>query len=89
MKTIWIVIGVIALVYVVTKDDSHKSKPVNLKNYPTIYTNTFHGNACTGDCSGHEAGWQWAEDENISTVDGCTGNSQSFIEGCIAYVEDN
>lgn len=49
-KAIWVAIGAIAIIYVATKDDSHKSKPINLANYPTIYTNTFHGHACTDDC---------------------------------------
>lgn len=44
---------------------------------------------CTEDCSGHEAGYQWAEENDISDVDNCSGRSQSFIEGCYQYVEDN
>jgi len=50
---------------------------------------TFRGYDCLDDCSGHEAGYQWAEDNDIDDADDCTGNSQSFIEGCEAYVEDN
>ncbi len=49
---------------------------------------TFHGYACTEDCSGHEAGYQWAEENGITDASDCGGNSQSFIEGCIAYTED-
>jgi hypothetical protein len=49
---------------------------------------TFHGYDCTDDCSGHEAGCRWAEDKDISDEDDCTGNSESFIEGCKAYVAD-
>jgi hypothetical protein len=49
-----------------------------------------HGDAdCTQDCSGHEAGYKWAEENDISDEDDCTGNSESFIEGCKAYVADN
>jgi len=49
---------------------------------------TFKGYECTQDCSGHEAGYQWAEDHNIDDPDDCGGNSQSFIEGCQAYAEE-
>jgi hypothetical protein len=49
---------------------------------------TFHGYACTQNCSGHEAGFQWARNNDITDKDDCTGNSQSFIEGCEAYVDD-
>jgi hypothetical protein len=49
-----------------------------------------HGDSdCTQDCSGHEAGYKWAEENDISDEDDCTGNSESFIEGCKAYVADN
>lgn len=49
---------------------------------------TFHGYDCTVDCSGHEAGYQWAEEHDIKDADDCGGNSQSFIEGCRAYAEE-
>jgi len=49
----------------------------------------FNGYDCTEDCSGHEAGYQWAEDKGIEDVDDCGGNSQSFIDGCQSYVEEN
>lgn len=42
---------------------------------------------CTQDCSGHEAGYEWAERNGIDDVDDCRGKSQSFIEGCWDYVE--
>jgi hypothetical protein len=49
----------------------------------------FHGYRCTDDCSGHEAGYRWAEDHDIHDPDDCGGNSQSFIEGCRAWAEEN
>lgn len=50
----------------------------------------WHGSdECTDDCSGHEAGYEWAANEGIEDVADCGGNSNSFIEGCEAYVEDN
>lgn len=48
----------------------------------------FHGYECTVDCSGHEAGYDWAERHDIDDEDDCGGNSESFIEGCKAYVHD-
>lgn len=51
--------------------------------------NTFNGYECTEDCSGHEAGYQWAEDNGIYDEYDCNGNSNSFVEGCISYVEEN
>lgn len=48
----------------------------------------FHGYPCTEDCSGHEAGYEWAADKGIADPDDCGGNSQSFIEGCQAYAEE-
>lgn len=40
---------------------------------------------CTQDCSGHDAGFEWAKDRGISDESECGGNSQSFIEGCEEY----
>ena len=49
--------------------------------------NTFMGYPCTDDCSGHKAGYAWAEDNDITNPDDCGGNSNSFIEGCMAWAE--
>jgi hypothetical protein len=43
---------------------------------------------CTEDCSGHDAGYQWAQDNGIEDAGDCGGNSNSFIEGCEAYAND-
>jgi hypothetical protein len=43
---------------------------------------------CTNDCSGHDAGYEWASDKNITDPDECDGNSDSFIEGCQAYANE-
>lgn len=43
--------------------------------------------SCTSDCSGHRAGYEWARNRGISDAYQCTGNSQSFIEGCRAFTE--
>lgn len=49
---------------------------------------TFGGNDCTDDCSGHKAGYEWAERNSITDESDCGGRSNSFIEGCRTYVED-
>ncbi|MBB3802017.1 hypothetical protein FHR47_002265 [Xanthomonas arboricola] len=38
--------------------------------------------------SGHEAGYQWAANHGIEHPDECTGNSNSFIEGCEEYAQE-
>lgn len=43
---------------------------------------------CDSDCSGHYAGYDWAEEKGITSKEDCVGNSQSFIEGCKVYVEE-
>jgi len=48
----------------------------------------FHGYLCTQDCSGHEAGYRWAQEKGIEHPDDCGGRSQSFIEGCQAYAHE-
>jgi hypothetical protein len=49
----------------------------------------FYGDPCTQDCSGHQAGYDWAEQNGIGDASDCGGNSQSFIEGCESYAEEN
>ena len=43
---------------------------------------------CTDDCGGHEAGYEWASDNGITDPDDCGGKSNSFIEGCEAYANE-
>jgi hypothetical protein len=55
---------------------------------------TFSGYECTVDCSGHKAGYEWAEARAIVNESECerilrrSPNRISFYEGCLAYVED-
>ena len=55
----------------------------------SVSAQTFGGYPCTIDCSGHEAGAQWAQQHGVTSAAGCGGNSQSFVEGCKAYTEEN
>lgn len=56
---------------------------------PLKLPQTFREYPCTIDCSGHEAGYEWAEEHGITNPDDCGGKSQSFIEGCQSYAEEN
>jgi hypothetical protein len=48
----------------------------------------FGGQGCTVDCSGHEAGYAWAEEKGVTDPNQCGGKSWSFIEGCRSYAEE-
>lgn len=47
----------------------------------------YGGVPCTKDCSGHEAGYNWAKAKNITDPKQCGGNSNSFNEGCRVWAE--
>lgn len=57
------------------------------KDSSTSSQGTFYGYDCKGNCSGHRAGYNWAASKNITDSKDCGGNSNSFIEGCYAYVQ--
>jgi hypothetical protein len=99
MKSPWLwIIGLFVAVWFFSgrKDDSRSARaeyippqPVyQLPTTPTYSASSFMGYPCTIDCSGHEAGYNWAEQHGIDDPDDCTGNSSSFIEGCQAYAEE-
>lgn len=53
---------------------------------------TYYGSKgyeCTDDCSGHDAGYEWASDNDVCDASYSDGNSNSFDEGVRAYAEDN
>ncbi len=55
---------------------------------PVGVQSSLNGYSCTEDCSGHEVGYNWAEQNDITDESDCSGYSNSFIEGCYAYVEE-
>lgn len=68
---------------------SIKQTPIIEDSEPVDYEpQTFKGDDCIGDCSGHEAGYNWAEEKGIDDPSDCGGNSSSFIEGCESYAEE-
>lgn len=60
----------------------------NRSHPPATYREARGSAACRSNCAGHEAGWRWAQSHRIADVALCSGRSQSFREGCGAYVRD-
>ena len=54
-----------------------------------VYYQTYLPSASYESGSGHEMEHNWAEEKDIDNIDDCGGNSNSFIEGCESYVEEN
>ena len=105
-KLVWAILILAGLTYLVTRPTQTKSDPpAAVYSSPSDQTPlpepdapreqpTFHGDPCTSDCSGHEAGYNWAEEHLIDDADDCdtagdNSNSPSFAEGCRDYVEEN
>lgn len=89
-----------------TTSVSSDTSPVNSYNYPEENIESdqskdnvnisddsleFNGYPCTVDCSGHEAGYDWAQEHGITQddVDNYSGNSNSFMEGMQSYIDEN
>lgn len=50
------------------------------------YVEVAGSEACSDDCSGHEAGFQWAKENGVTQDWDCPSTrSKSFSEGCDAY----
>lgn len=56
---------------------------------PDPQATTFHGVQCVDDCSGHRAGYEWAEEGGITDPAACGGSSASFREGCRIWVDEH
>ncbi len=67
------------------REEFNNGKVIDMKVDEEITRDSWD---CTGDCSGHEAGYEWAEEKGISDPSDCGGNSESFIEGCEAYANE-
>jgi hypothetical protein len=76
-------VGGVAIIYL-NRQPQVDASPIITGNQAT-----FAGYDCTEDCSGHEAGYDWADEHGIDDQDLCddlSTNSESFKEGCKAYV---
>jgi len=66
------------------QDDSSNSRESDPEGY---YES--QGYECTDDCSGHDAGYEWADDNGVCDEYYSDGNSESFDEGVQSYSEEN
>jgi hypothetical protein len=74
------------------KDDQEKANRILLKELlardAAAGSPSYGPSECTDNCSGHEAGYDWAEENEVTYTDDCGGNSDSFVEGCEEYAEE-
>lgn len=89
-KLAFVVVILVVLYAVLHRSEPAASSPPDPDVRETAPT-TFAGSDCTADCSGHQAGYDWAEEKGISDEDDCdtagdSSNSPSFAEGCKAFV---
>jgi len=89
-RWLWVSICLVIFYNVFIKED-RKPTTAYYPAYSPSYQapSSFGKYTCTSDCSGHEAGYEWAEENGIDDPDDCGGNSISFIEGCREYAEEN
>jgi hypothetical protein len=82
-------LGILVFLYF-TFINNKKSNSVNKKSVKQsecyVVPNPAPWN-CKEDCSGHQAGYNWAANKNMHNSMDCAGNSQSFIEGCEYYIQ--
>ena len=74
-------IGLILAIWIFSDDKD--SKQIT----STAYSSSAY--TCTDDCSGHEAGSEWAVDNGIMDPDECDGDSESFNQGCRKQAMEN
>jgi hypothetical protein len=67
---VWLIFGLWIWHILATPDDVTSehvpSATVAEKPQPDASGLSFHGYPCSADCSGHEAGYNWAEEHGIS-----------------------
>lgn len=60
----------------------------------TAGSREFGGYECTDDCSGHKAGYEWAQARGLKSATACETllmrwpNRNSFYEGCLTYLAE-
>ena len=69
-------------------NNRYSSPAIGGTSYSKNSNPTISGYDCVEDCSGHEAGKEWAEENDVTDPDDCGGKSESFIEGCRSYGEE-
>ena len=93
---IWVVVVIIVVCSIFSLVVHNQDDPVipsqveqMEESLPSKTSNTFQGYECSYDCSGHEAGYDWAEENQVCDTEYDGGNSESFAEGVRAWAEDN
>ena len=96
MKVILWIAGIIFVAWLLffPKNTEHERITESFKNGNSIDIQVDHSVTsdtweCTGDCSGHNAGYEWASNNGITDPSDCGGKSVSFIEGCEAYANES
>jgi hypothetical protein len=79
--TIVFLIGAGGLYDALNGGNAPRNEPGNYQNSPE-YFNGY-------DCSGHEAGYDWARENAIKSPSDCETGNSSFDEGCTSGVEVN
>jgi len=74
---------------VINQSDSTNAPPEETNNSTEYIKPSYNGYTCSDDCSGHEAGYEWAEENDVCDEYFDGGNSDSFNEGVISYSEEN
>jgi hypothetical protein len=90
-KKLIVVVVVVVVLYVVFHHSEPTRSSLSVADASVSAPETFAGYDCTGNCSGHQAGYDWAEEKGISDEGDCDeagdhSNSPSFAEGCKAFV---
>lgn len=67
----------------VSQDEAHDRATDTLASMS--FDDVADASMCTGDCEGHDSGFEWAKENGYTDASSCSGDSQSFIEGCEAY----
>ncbi len=75
------IIFIFFVVALISGCDSKNEEVVNFTSVKKAIKNCSEPENPYGDGGGHDAGFDWAEDTGSS----CSGNSQSFIDGCEEY----
>jgi cellulase/cellobiase CelA1 len=66
-------------------EDTARDRAVDDLSYES-YSSIGQPYGCTDDCSGHDAGFEWAKQAGV-TDGSCYSDSASFNEGCQAYAD--
>ena len=62
------------------------AQETNDQSNPT--TKTFGGYDCSGNCSDHRAGFEWAAKEIVTDEADCGANVSGFAEGCKVFAQN-